>query len=170
MEGCAKKRTYSYCAFNMWYCFTIYFFSSVPSHLTKTSCCSSWCWVLVEVMAAGMQGDKRSKNPDNSDLLSLLHGTGQYTCKDSHTQIWWSHFCFTKFPPEAKEVGAYIGITPKLGFWLETSILTETSALSAFHSKDSGAFNCSETMSHRFASGNTVGKRFPSWDLTQAMT
>lgn len=65
---------------------------------------------------------------------------------------------------------AYIGITPKLGFSLETSIRTGTSALSAFHSKDSGAFNFPETTSHKFASGNVVGKRFLSGDLSWAIT
>ena len=33
---------------------------------------------------------------------------------------------------------AHIGNPPTLGFSLETSILTETAALSAIHSKDSG--------------------------------
>lgn len=58
-----QRRTYSYCAFNMWYCFTIHFFSSMPSHFTKVSCCSGWCWILIEAMAAGIGGDKHNENP-----------------------------------------------------------------------------------------------------------
>lgn len=49
MWKAVPKWTYSYCAFNMWYCFTIYFFSLMPSHLTKISCCSSWCWILLRL-------------------------------------------------------------------------------------------------------------------------
>lgn len=61
-----------------------------------------------EVTAAGMEGAKYNKNLDNSDLLPLLQGTGQYTLKILRQKYGGTTFCFTKFLPVAKEAGFFL--------------------------------------------------------------
>lgn len=91
-----------------------------------------------------MEGAIHKENLESSALLPLLQGTGQYTLQTLRQKYGGTTFCFTQLLFEAKRVESFLshvgthGNCPPLGFSLETSILTETSALSALHSKDSG--------------------------------
>lgn len=97
-----------------------------------------------EVTAMGMEGAKYNENLDSSALLPLLQGTGQCMLKTLRQKYDGTTFCSTQFLLEAKGVDCFLSHVsthrnhPPLGFSFETSILTEASALSALHSKDSG--------------------------------
>lgn len=129
-----------------------------------------------EVTAAGMEGAKYNKNLDNSDLLSLLQGTGQYTLKTLRQEHGGTTFCFTEFLPVVKEAGFFLSHmhtyrNPSTTWFLTLDVPPYRDISNACYSqkgfRPSGAFDCSETNeSYRFVSGNVDGKRFPSRDLT----